>query len=197
MASTARAAPDPGGDSSFWRRLGGHADRVITILSLVGAVISSLAAVGMVVLITVEVIGRAFFRFSTLLADEYSGYLLVAMAFLGLAYTTRGGGHIRADSVVRLLPPQARAWVITLGLVLALAFGLLLTIQTFGLVRGAFELQERAITVRRTLLFIPQLLMPAGLAIFCLVILRDIIRRLAGLDDEPIPEEFSTPPEIE
>ncbi len=51
-------------------------------LSTVGAYISSTLLVLLVVLIMTEIIGRSFFDYSTMIADEYSGYLYLAAVFL-------------------------------------------------------------------------------------------------------------------
>jgi TRAP-type C4-dicarboxylate transport system permease small subunit len=51
----------------------------------------------MVLLISVDVFGRNFLGRSTLIATEMSGYLLVAMTGLGLAYTLREDKHITIE----------------------------------------------------------------------------------------------------
>lgn len=66
-------------------------------LSRVGALISSICFIVLVVLIMTEIIGRSFFDYSTLLADEYSGYLYLATVFFGLGFTLNQEGHIRIN----------------------------------------------------------------------------------------------------
>jgi TRAP-type C4-dicarboxylate transport system permease small subunit len=51
----------------------------------------------LVLLMTVDVLGRNFAGRSTLIAIEMSGYLLVAMTSLGLAFTLRDGKHITIE----------------------------------------------------------------------------------------------------
>ena len=51
--------------------------------------VSGAAVVGMMALVTFEVLLRTFANRSTLVADEMAGYLLVAMTFLGLAPSLR------------------------------------------------------------------------------------------------------------
>jgi len=178
---------------STWQTIGRALDRAITFLSVAGAVAAGLAAVIMVVLIVVEVVGRSVFSHSTLLADEYSGYLLVAMAFLGLAYTAQGSAHIRADSLLRLLPPRVQEWLIIIGLVLSLLFIIILTAQVAILINLAYTFQERAITVQRTPLFIPQLLMPIGLVLFGLNVAREIVKRVIGCQSPPVSRNPEDP----
>ena len=61
-------------------------------------VLSGAAVVLMMALVTFEVLLRTFANRSTLVADEMAGYLLVAMTFLGLAPSLRGGAFIRIDT---------------------------------------------------------------------------------------------------
>lgn len=47
-----------------------------------GAYVSSVLFISLVVLIMTEIIGRSFFDYSTMIADEYSGYFYLASVFL-------------------------------------------------------------------------------------------------------------------
>ena len=51
----------------------------------------------MTCLVCVEIIGRTFFSFSTLIADEYTGYFVAALTFFGGAYSLHSGSFIRVD----------------------------------------------------------------------------------------------------
>ena len=51
-----------------------------------GLALSAIAVLAMMLLITVEVLGRNLLRVSTLVADEMSGYLLVIVTFLGILF---------------------------------------------------------------------------------------------------------------
>ena len=80
-------------------------------LSFVGASLSSLLIVALVVLIMVEIVGRSFFDYSTMLADEYSGYFYLALVFLGFAYTFDEEGHIRISIITSRLGSSPKRWV--------------------------------------------------------------------------------------
>ena len=64
-------------------------------LSNGGAFIASMLLVILVVLILVEIVLRYFFNTSTMRADEYSGYLYLALVCFGFGYTFMRDGHIR------------------------------------------------------------------------------------------------------
>jgi TRAP-type C4-dicarboxylate transport system permease small subunit len=70
---------------------------LINKLSLWGAYLSSLLLISLVLLILTEIFIRYFFDMSTMIADEYSGYLYLAAIFLGLAYTFNEDAHIRIN----------------------------------------------------------------------------------------------------
>ena len=53
------------------------ADRLMDRLARLGRTVSSALLILMVILINVEVLGRYFFKVSTLIADEYSAYFFV------------------------------------------------------------------------------------------------------------------------
>ena len=55
----------------------------------------------MALLIIVDVIGRSTTGWTTLVADEISAYMVVAVVFLGLAHTQRMGRHISIHILTR------------------------------------------------------------------------------------------------
>ena len=71
--------------------------------------IAGIALFFMAMLVTVDVIGREFLH-PTGIAHEVSGYCLVAIVFLGLAYTLRRGRHIQITTVTSRLSPGVRHW---------------------------------------------------------------------------------------
>jgi len=80
-------------------------------LSSGGAILSSVALLALVVLILVEILGRSFFQYSTMIADEYSGYLYLSAVFFGLAYALNHESHIRISIVTSRLGVSASRWV--------------------------------------------------------------------------------------
>jgi len=80
-------------------------------LSNGGAVLSSVALIILIVLILVEILGRSFFQYSTMIADEYSGYLYLSAVFFGLAYALNHESHIRISIITSRLGASASRWV--------------------------------------------------------------------------------------
>ena len=137
--------------------------------------VSGAMVVVMMALVTTEVLSRNLANRSTLVADEMSGYLLVALTFLGLAPTLRGGGFIRIDTYRTRLDGGARL-TLEVGIhLLALAYALLLDWYLWRLALEAWRLGTTSIQVSRTPLWIPQALMALG----GLLLILDLLARLA------------------
>ena len=78
-------------------------DSVMERLSKAGKNVSSGFLLLMVLLINFEVLGRYFFGFSTLIADEYSAYFFVGCTFLGFSYSFRQGHFLRVKHSIEPL----------------------------------------------------------------------------------------------
>ena len=154
------------------------------------AVVSGVAVVAMTALVTVEVVSRDLFNRSTLIADEMSGYLLVALTFLGLAPTLRGGGFIRIDTYHARLRGRARVALDLAIHVLALGYAVLLDWYLWQLAGDAWRLGTTSIQVSRTPLWIPQLCMAVG----GLLLVLDLLARLAVVVAGESPDAGAAPP---
>lgn len=88
-------------------------------LSKGGAYISSTLFVALVVLVMTEIIGRSFFDYSTMLADEYSGYFYLGAVFFGLAFTFNENVHIRINIITSRLSEDKQRYIDIVAGVLA------------------------------------------------------------------------------
>lgn len=61
--------------------------------------------IGIIALTMVEVFTRYILRQPLILCDEFGGYSLFAITFLGLAYCAREKGHIRITFLVERIRP--------------------------------------------------------------------------------------------
>jgi TRAP-type C4-dicarboxylate transport system permease small subunit len=168
------------------RAITAAADRV----AAVAAAVSGATVVAMTALVTVEVLSRDLFNVSTLIADEMSGYLLVALTFIGLAPTLRGGGFIRIDTYRARLRGGARAGLELAIHVLALGYAVLLDWYLWRLTLDAWRLGTTSIQVSRTPLWIPQACMAVG----GLLLAFDLLARLAVVVAGDSPDVGAPPP---
>jgi TRAP-type C4-dicarboxylate transport system permease small subunit len=168
------------------RAITAAADRV----AAVAAAVSGATLVAMTALVTVEVLSRDLFNVSTLIADEMSGYLLVALTFIGLAPTLRGGGFIRIDTYRARLRGGARVGLELAIHVLALGYAVLLDWYLWRLTLDAWRLGTTSIQVSRTPLWIPQACMAVG----GLLLVLDLLARLAVVVAGDSPDAGAPPP---
>jgi TRAP-type C4-dicarboxylate transport system permease small subunit len=162
------------------------ADRV----AAVAGAVSGAAVVAMTALVTVEVLSRDLFNRSTLVADEMSGYLLVALTFLGLAPTLRGGGFIRIDTYHARLRGGGRVALDLAIHLLALGYAVLLDWYLWRLTLDAWRLGTTSIQISRTPLWIPQGCMAVG----GLLLVLDLLARLAVVLAGESPDTGVAPP---
>ena len=147
--------------------------------------VAGLAAVVMMLLVTVEVLGRSFLNVSTMIADEMGSYLLVALTFLGLAPTLRGGGFIRIDVYRRRARGRPLAILDACIVLLAIAYAATLDWYLWGLTANSYRLGTTSIQVARTPLWIPQGIMAVGGTLLLAELLSRLALVLAGAGAEP------------
>jgi len=143
--------------------------------------IASLLLVAMAVLIVVEVAGRYLFGFSTLIADEYSEYMFVWMTFLGFAYALRTGQFLNVDIAVRRLPAFGRRLSDMLAGIAGVAVTAVLAWGSWQTVAVSIAFGTRSPQQSETLLWLPQIMMPIGMAVLALCFLELAVRALLGL----------------
>ena len=147
-------------------------------LSLVGASLSSLLVVALVGLIMVEIIGRSFFDYSTMLADEYSGYFYLALVFLGLAYTFDNEGHIRISIVTGRLRDSIKRWVDVFAGLMALSILLFALYYSWEFMLESHEMEMLSEGVSETPLYLTQIPLVAGLALFAFSMFVFVLRKV-------------------
>lgn len=171
---------EDGGD----RRVPGW-ERAIDGLIGVGRIGAELSLVAMMVLITLEVICRSFFGFSLTIVDETGGYLVVALLFLGAAYSLREQALLRVEFLINALPVRVRPVVDLLFDVAALGFSLIILYQLARLTVSSWERGMVAPTLMETPIHLPQIVMPVGALLLVLGLLAEIardLRRIWGRD---------------
>lgn len=147
-------------------------------LSLGGAYISSILFILLVTLIMTEIIGRSFFDYSTMIADEYSGYFYLAAVFFGLAYTFEEGAHIRINLLTVGFSDKMKRWTdIFAGI--ASTFAMLFVLYYVWLFMvDSKEMEMLSENVSETPLYLTQIPMPVGILIFIIAILTFIFKRM-------------------
>ena len=168
-------------------------------ISTLGMVVAAAATVGMMLLVTVEVIARGLFSFSTLISDEVAGYLLVLATFLGGAHAIRTGAFIRVEVFYGRLHGRAKQVVDVLLLFTALIYGVALFVYVLQYFQNNYQLGITSVTTVRTPLWIPQLAMVAGMAGVIVQLIAELLRELLalfGLSTYDLAQEAEAPPTL-
>ena len=150
---------------------------MIARASKAAALLSGLATLVLALLISFDVLMRYFFNRPQLLVDELGPFLLLLVIFGAAAQTYRVGGHVRVDLVTSHLPPPARAWLRLLNLALGLVF-LAVVIWVTGQSALTAYRYGRVSAVLLYPLWLPMLLIPAGLLLMALCMVGTLRRQL-------------------
>ncbi|WP_024955012.1 TRAP transporter small permease subunit [Sulfurospirillum arcachonense] len=135
-------------------------------LSRWGAYISSTLFVLLVILIMTEIIGRSFFDYSTMLADEYSGYFYLAAVFFGLAFTFNEEGHIRINIITARLSDEKRRYVDIFAGILNTFVLVFVLYYCWLFMVDSKEMEMLSENVSETPLYLTQIPMPIGITLF-------------------------------
>jgi TRAP-type transport system small permease protein len=133
--------------------------------------VAGLMLVAMALLIGVEIVVRGLFGTSTLVADEYSGYLFVWITMIGFAHALQGGAFLRVDSIVQRLGPRGQAAADLLSALTGLAVATACAYATAVLLAANHRFGTVSIQPSATPLWIPQVIMPVGFVALCLIYL--------------------------
>jgi len=150
---------------------------VIARLSWVAALLSGVSTLIIAIFISADVLLRYFLNAPLLFVDEVASFLLVLVIFGGLAYTFLTGAHVRVDLITTHLRPALRAWLRAGGLVVGIAFILVVSWTTLQSALTAYR-YGRVSTVMLYPLWAPMLLIPAGLLLMSAVMLGALRRQL-------------------
>jgi len=123
-----------------------------------------------------DVVARHVFNSPTIWADELAGYLLVAITFLGAAYTLTMDAHVRVDTIIDRLDGNKRKGVIFVTDVISLAFLIVYVWQAYRLAIDAYVSVKISPTLLRTPIYIPQIVLPIGLTLLCLQLIAHLLK---------------------
>lgn len=156
-------------------------DGLAKYCGLISGVVTGIFLVYMMLVITVDVIGRALFLKPILIADASAGYALAGMAFLGLAVTELAGKHVVCFDLTKRLPPVAHASLEVAILIVTLALTMWLTWVLFGATKLNYlsnTVSQDALHIR---VWIPYSVGPLGTGMFAVVLLTKVIQKLKVL----------------
>ena len=135
----------------------------------------------MVVLVFTEAFSRYVFGQPLGVADEFGGYIFVAVSFLGAAYTWKEKGHVRITALVSRLPAKVAnpLRLVTLVLVTVSILGLCWSSYNFIII--SFKFHVASDTWLHFPMQGPHMVLPIGFALLLLVLFLDIGRAIRNI----------------
>lgn len=137
--------------------------------------------VAMMLLITIEVVARSFFRFSLQMVDEVSVYLLVAVTFLAVNVSLHEKALFRVAFLHDRLAARLQSILQLLFNVLSLGFAIIMEYQLIRLVISSYSRNNVAPTLLATPIYLPQLIMPIGMALMLVILVAEIAHNLTDI----------------
>ena len=135
----------------------------------------------MIPLISYEVFMRYVFNKAPMVADEFSAYLLVGCAFIGLAYTLKEKGHIRVEVVVSRIRTKTAKWLRLFTLLLALAVVVILVNTSFEFVQYSIKFGLKSESWLQVPEYIPKMALPVGFFLLSCQLLVEIGKAIKSL----------------
>jgi TRAP-type C4-dicarboxylate transport system permease small subunit len=127
-------------------------------------------------MILVEVISRYVTQNPLSIAEEYGGYLLVAITYMGLAFTWKKQTHVRVTFLVDKLPLKIKLALRIFTLIVALFFSGFMVAASYQLVQESFAFGDRSGSWLRTPLAWPQMVLIIGSILIFIQLCSEIIQ---------------------
>jgi TRAP-type C4-dicarboxylate transport system permease small subunit len=151
-------------------------------LSGAGGSLAAVVMLALTVMVAAGVIARRVFSAPFLFVEELSGYAVLAIVFLGLAYTMRVGGHVRVEVFVERVRGRARAVLHGVCVVLAGCWAAVLLAGMIYQFREYWTQNVLSFAYLQTPLWIPASVMVVGAALLLLQCLALLLRLGLGRD---------------
>ncbi|MCX7817213.1 MAG: TRAP transporter small permease [Syntrophales bacterium] len=155
--------------------------RIIDGISGLFGWFAGLMAVIALMLTLGEILLRGVFSKTLYITDEYTGYLMTILTFMGFSYTMRERGHIRMTLLRRFLKGKSQAILEMVCFLIGFTFVSAMTYFTFQFFWDSCVNQTRSMQISETYLAIPQVFMPLGSAAFALQFLGELLKEILFL----------------
>lgn len=141
-------------------------------------IVAGTILVFLTLLVALEVVSRSFFNVSFHMVEEVTGYLVVALTLLGAGLSLRDGTMFRVEFLFDKLPQSIKSGLFVAFSLLGVGMCGVLIWQTCRLVASSYARGNVAPTVLMTPLWIPQMLLPFGLAVIAVFLIEHLLRQL-------------------
>jgi TRAP-type C4-dicarboxylate transport system permease small subunit len=161
------------------------ADRILHRINQAIVLVSSVALVVAAFVLTYSVASRYFFHFSTDWQDELSVFLIVGAVFMSSAAIQARRGHVGIEAIAGLLSPRANRIRMFLVDLASLAFCSFFAWKSWILLEEAWVEDFHSGSTWAPPLWIPYLLMTAGMTLLSIQLLLQVIGFFRRHDGAP------------
>ena len=148
-----------------------------------------------IALVFIEVFMRYVLNRPLMVADEFSAYMVVAIAYLGMAKTWQQGGHPRVTLLTKSLKPKVTSWLRLSTLFLGLVMAGVMCQSSYKLLVNSFKIHMSSGTWLNTPLQGPQLTILIGFILLFFILIVEIAKAIRDISqgkpvDKPEEEEL-------
>jgi TRAP-type C4-dicarboxylate transport system permease small subunit len=143
------------------------------------AALAALFMVGLLLMVLLSITSRQL-DFHVPGTDAYAGYLMAASGFLALAHTLKRGEHIRVTLLINALKGKGKKGMEIWALVIAAFLALLFAFYSCKLAWDSHAFNDVSTGSDATPLWIPQLAMAFGAAIFAIAFIDELVLEIMG-----------------
>jgi len=159
----------------------GHIAGVIERITNLGGYIAGWLVFLLMLLVAFEVFMRYVLHQPPMVADEFGGYMLVALAYIGTAYTWKVKGHIRITVLLDRVPTSVSNWLRLAALVLAFIFFLALSQASYKYLAHSFKLKSASSSWLHFPLQGPQMTLLIGFSLLSLLLIVEITKAIVNM----------------
>jgi TRAP-type C4-dicarboxylate transport system permease small subunit len=134
-------------------------------------------------ILSYSVIARYFFKAPTEWQDETAIFLLIGATFFSAAFVQSHRGHVGVEAIAGLLSPRMNHWRMLFVELLSLAFCAFFAWKSWTLFLEALHEGFTSNSTWGPPLWIPYLLMAAGMTLLALQLLLEVVARVANRDE--------------
>ena len=134
-------------------------------------------------ILTYSVAARYFFKIPTEWQDETAIFLLMGATFFSAAFVQSFRGHVGVEAVAGLLSPRVNHWRMLFVEVVSLAFCAFFAWKSWSLFLEALHEGHTSNSTWGPPMWIPYLLMAAGMTLLALQLLLEVVARVVNKDE--------------
>jgi TRAP-type C4-dicarboxylate transport system permease small subunit len=143
--------------------------RIAERVAYAAGYLAGLVLLAIIALTMVEVVSRYVLNNPLILSDEFGGYAMVAISFLGMAYCAMERSHIRITFIVEALSARRAGAIRLFTLALGVLFVAVSAWVSWQFLADSFTRDMRSNSLLMLPLKWPQMAIPIGFTLFAVV----------------------------